>query len=413
MRKQIPIEQLRVGMYVAGLDRSWIKTPFWRHRTRIESLDHIEALRACGILSVEIDTEKGLDLAPQSGVVSMVDPSSTRKVDHHSSSRTSQPQGREPSTPFEEELTIAKEVHKQAKAVIGQAMGDARKGRRLNIEAVSMVSERLVESVLRNKDAISSLSRLKSFDEYTFFHSVNVAILALAMGRQRGMPREALSRLGLGALLHDIGKMKIPYDLLNAPRRLEEGEREIIKQHVMRGTEYLSQHTVLPEETLRPVLEHHERVDGTGYPAGLRRKGLSQFGLIASIVDVYDAITSDRVYHKGITPHQALRQVQGLALEGHLDLHSVRGLIQCLGLYPVGSCVMLSTGEIGVVSQPNGADPLKPALLLVSDGSTPYRPPKFFDLAEQPTQPLRSIVATVDPRQSGIEPNHVLDSLSA
>ncbi len=411
MRKQIPIEQLRVGMYVTKLDISWSKTPFWRHRMRVGSLDHIEALRACGVRFVEIDAEKGLDLASQGGSVSTVDPSSTRIADLLS--RASQPQGKEPSTPFEEELTIAKEVHKQAKAVIGQAMGDARQGRKLDLDALSMVSERLVESVLRNKDAISSLSRLKSFDEYTFFHSVNVAILALAMGRQRGMPREALSRLGLGALLHDIGKMKIPHDLLNAPRRLDEGEREIIKQHVMRGAEYLSQHTVLPEETLRPLLEHHERVDGSGYPAGRRRKDLSRPGLIASIVDVYDAITSDRVYHKGMTPNQALRQVHGLALEGSLDLDSVRELIQCLGVYPVGSCVMLSTGEIGVVSRPNPADPSKPVLLLVRDGSTPCQPPKPFDLVEQPTQPSRSIVATVDPRQIGIDPNRVLDSPSA
>lgn len=412
MRKRIPIEQLRVGMYVVGLDISWIKTPFWRHRMRIEGLDHIEALRACGVRFVEIDAEKGLGLASQSGIVSMVDPSSARIVDL-SSSRASQPQGGEPSTPFEEELTIAKEVHKQAKVVIGQAMGDARQGRKLDLDALSRVSESLVKSVLRNKEAISSLSRLKSFDEYTFFHSVNVAILALAMGRHRGIPREALSMLGLGALLHDIGKMKIPYDLLNAPRRLEEGEREIIKQHVMRGAEYLSQHTVLPEETLRPLLEHHERVDGSGYPAGRRRKDLTHPGLIASIVDVYDAITSDRVYHKGMTPNQALRQVHGLALEGSLDLDSARELIQCLGVYPVGSCVMLSTGEIGVVSRPNPADPSKPVLLLVRDGGTPCQPPKPFDLVEQPTQPLRSIVATVDPHQIGIDPNHVLDSPSA
>ena len=412
MRKQIPIEQLRVGMYVIGLDRSWIKTPFWRHRMQVESLDHIEALRACGVRSVEIDTEKGLDLASQSGSVSTVDPSSARIVDL-SSSRASLPQGKEPSTPFEEELSVAKEVYKQAKVVIGQAMGDAREGRGLDIEAVSKVSEGLLESVLRNTEALSSLSRLKSFDEYTFFHSVNVAILALAMGRHLGMPREALSKLGLGALLHDIGKMKIPYDLLNAPRRLEAGEREIINQHVMRGAEYLSQHAVLPEETLRPLLEHHERVDGSGYPAGRRRKDLSQFGLIASIVDVYDAITTDRVYHAGVPPHQALRQVYGLGLEGHLDLDAVRGLIQCLGRYPVGSCVRLSTGEIGVVSRPNLADPSKPALLLVMDGSTPCQPPKPFDLAEQPTRPARSIVATVDPRGIGIDPNHVLGSLAA
>lgn len=407
MRKQIAIEQLRIGMYVTRLDRPWTKTPFWRHKMRIESSEHIEALRACGVQFVEIDTEKGLDLAPQSSVRTTA-PSATPTTEH-SFLHPPQPRG----VSFEEEMSSAKEVYGQAKVVVAQAMSAARQDRALDVEAVSKVSERMVESVLRNKDALCSLSRLKSFDEYTFFHSVNVAILALAMGLHHEMSRDALSKLGLGALLHDIGKMRVPVDLLNAPRRLEESEREILKQHVMRGAEYLSQHAALSGEVFWPLLEHHERLDGTGYPAGRKRKDLSQSGLITGVVDIYDAITSDRVYHKGIPPFQAMRELHGLALDGHLDLHVVRGLTQCVGLYPVGSYVRLSTREIGVVSRLNHAEPLLPTLLLVSNGSAPYRPPKPFDLAQQPTQPLCYIVTPVDPRQLGIDPNHVLGDLSA
>lgn len=409
MRKQISIEQLRVGMYVAKLDKPWTQTPFWRHKMRIERSDHIEALRACGVQSIEIDTAKGLDVVSQGGVHAVAPPSAPAEESLPSWPSQSQSQ----AIPFDDELSMAKEAYGQAKAVVSQAMSAARQDRALDIEAVSSVSEKLVESTLRNRDALASLSRFKGFDEYTFFHSVNVTILTLAMGRQHEMPRTALSKLGLGALLHDIGKMRVPLDLLNAPRRLEEHEREIIKQHVVRGEEYLSRHATLPDEVFRPLLEHHERLDGTGYPAGRNRTNLSQSGLIASVADIYDAITSDRVYHKGVPPYQALRHVQGLALEGQLDSRAVRGLIECLGLYPVGSCVRLSTGEIGVVSRTSTADPLTPALLLVSNGSALYRPPKPFDLAEQPTQPSRYIVTPVDPHDVGIDPNHVLGDLPA
>ncbi|MCZ7626608.1 MAG: DUF3391 domain-containing protein [Candidatus Methylomirabilis sp.] len=233
MQRRISIDQLRVGMYVTGLDKSWFNTPFWRHHMQISNDDQIRALRKAGIRYVEIDTEKGPDLPVQSTpLIRWISPRG--------------PSGDVTPSSFEEELPYAKQVYAEAKRTIQQAMQDARMGRMVDLTATSNVVNKMVDSLLRNPHALSSLSRLKSFDEYTFFHSVNVAVLGLTMGRSVGMSRDTLFQLGLGMLLHDLGKMLVPIDILNKPARLEPHEFEIIKQHVLRGVELLSQSSGFP-----------------------------------------------------------------------------------------------------------------------------------------------------------------------
>lgn len=308
---------------------------------------------------------------------------------------------------FEEELPLARQAYAEAKRIIQQAMQDARMGRAIDLTTTGEAVRKMVDSTLRNPHALSSLSRLKSFDEYTFFHSVNVAILALTMGRSDGMSRDTLFQLGMGMLLHDIGKMLIPIDILNKPARLEPYEYEIVKQHVLRGVELLSQTGAFPKQAIYPALEHHERTDGSGYPSGKNRAQLHRFGLIGGVADVYDAITSDRVYHKGMPAVHALRQLHGLGLERRLEISLVQALSHCLGIYPVGTCVRLSSGEIGIVNRPNPQQPSRPGLLLVMNAARcRYERSQPLDLAEG----HKSIVATLDPSEIGIDPNGVLDA---
>ncbi|NJD67441.1 MAG: hypothetical protein C3F12_02140 [Candidatus Methylomirabilota bacterium] len=394
MQRRISIDQLRVGMYVTGLDKSWFNTPFWRHHMQISNDDQIRALRKAGIRYVEIDTEKGPDLPCP---VDAIDPMDIAQ----------RPSGDVTPSSFEEELPYAKQVYAEAKRTIQQAMQDARMGRMVDLTATSNVVNKMVDSLLRNPHALSSLSRLKSFDEYTFFHSVNVAVLGLTMGRSVGMSRDTLFQLGLGMLLHDLGKMLVPIDILNKPARLEPHEFEIIKQHVLRGVELLSQSSGFSEQAVHPALEHHERLDGSGYPFGRKRAQVSRFGLISSVADIYDAMTSDRVYHKGMPAVQALRHLHGLGLERRLELSLVQTLAHSLSIYPVGTCVRLSSGEIGVVSRPNPQQPSQPGLLLVADTTgARYGRPHPLDLAGD----RRSIAATLDPSTIGINPNDVIDA---
>lgn len=396
MKKRIGIDELRPGMLVEKLDRAWFTTPFLRHKMTITSDQQIAQLKACGVQTLIVNLEaeevkEGPVLEAEKETASVP-----------------------PLVPFDEELPAARQIYQAAKIVIQDAMHDVRFGRAINVDAVRKVVSDMMDSVFRNPDALSSLSRLKRFDEYTFYHSVNTALLAMSVGRSLGFDRSALHIVGVGTLLHDIGKMKIPLEVLNKPGRFEAHEMEIMKQHVLRGVEVMNSTTGLGDSYVQPALEHHERVNGAGYPHRRAKQDISQFGLITAIVDVYDAMTSDRCYHKGQPAHQALQFLYRLSLEGHLDSTLVQRFIQVVGVYPVGSVVELNTGETGIVKRVNHHASLAPIVLLVRNaGNTLLSKPKEQDLSLQAETPPRKIMAVLPPQQAGIDPALYLDKKAA
>ena len=376
MKKQIHIDELQPGMLIEKLDRSWLSTPFFRHKMTITSHQQIAQLKACGVQTLVVRVEQ-----ENVEVVSVSEPEiAEAAVEPAAKEAPSAPE----VVPFEEELPVAREIYNAAKTVIQGAMNDTRLGRAINVEAVREVVSDMADSVFRNPDALPSLSRLKRFDEYTFFHSVNTSLLAMSLGQSLGFDRAAIHLAGVGTLLHDIGKMKIPLEILNKPGRFEAHEMEIMKQHVLRGVEVLSSTIGLGDSYVQPALEHHERVNGEGYPHRRAKQDISQFGLITAVVDIYDAMTSDRVYHKGKPAHEVLQLLYRLSLEGHLDSTLVQRFIQVVGIYPVGSVVELNTGETGIVKQVNHQTPLAPVVLLVkSAGNTLLSHPHEQDLSQQ------------------------------
>ena len=311
MRKRITLNQLTVGMLVVGIDLPWLMSPFLRHQMRITRPEQIEKFESAGVRFVDVEGED----MPVTEHSELVDSPAPLCI----AAAVADPAGPVAPPPMADELEVAKQVYYQAKQVVAQAMNDVRTGKAINAEDVFLVVTGMVDSILQNQDALVSLTRLKSFDEYTFFHSINTAVLALAMGRRGGMDRDTLQRLGCGTLLHDIGKTKIPLEILHKPGKFEAWEFEVMKQHALRGVEILTTATDFDEEVVRPALEHHERVDRTGYPFGRNGSELTTFGMIASIVDIYDAITSDRCYHQAVPAHTALQQLYGLRESGHLD----------------------------------------------------------------------------------------------
>ena len=409
MTKRIGIDELRPGMRIERLDRSWLATPFLRHRMVVASAEQIEQLRSCGVRTLEVILED------EDGVrhhVRAAPSGSSRPEERGQAPREAR--GRVPDpVPFDEELPAARQVYRAAKSIIEGAMHDVRMGRAINMEAVNQVVADMADSVLRNPDALTSLSRLKRFDEYTFYHSVNTALLALSLGRSLGFGGEQLHQLGVGTLLHDIGKTKIPLEILNKPGRFEPHEFELMKQHVMRGAEVLSDMTGLADPYLKPALEHHERVDGSGYPHRRRKTDLSQYGLIAAVVDIYDAITSDRCYHKAKPAHEALQFLYLISQKGHLDHAIVQRFIQVVGVYPVGSVVELNTGEVGVVRTLEREAPLEPSVILVKGaGRTLLSHPVTIDLRRQSVTPHRAIATVKDPLLVGVNPGLYLDQES-
>jgi len=410
MRKQISIDQLTLGMKIMKLDRSWAETPFLRHRMHVTDVKQIDALRACGVRLLDVEMDEQVQTLRDDRQESPPSEEPARETVMPVEPEPDPASAAPPEIPFQEELPTARQVYQAAKGIISQAMADVRMGRDINLDAVNRVVTAMADSVIRNPDALVSLSRLKHFDEYTFYHSVNTSLLGLALGRSLGFERAALHQLGVGTLLHDIGKTKIPLEILNKPGRYEAGEFEIMQQHVMRGVEILSGTTGLAEPFLKPTLEHHERVDGTGYPYRRTKQQLSEFGLIAAVVDIYDAITSDRCYHKAKPPHEALQFLYQLSCRGHVDGVLLQRFVQVVGVYPVGSCVGLNTGEVAVVSRINHHKPLEPHVLIVkSSGHTVLAHPEAVDLAAQLRRPHRQIHMVLNPEAVGIDSNAYLD----
>ena len=262
----------------------------------------------------------------------------------------------------------------------------------------------LADAVTQNRTAIVALTAMRSYDNYTFTHMVNVSILTMGQARALGIDGKLLREFGLSALMHDIGKVRTPKDILNKPEKLDDREFAIMRQHTVNGAEILRRTPEMP--MLAPVVafEHHLRKDGTGYPNGVKRTALNLGTMLCSIADVYDAMRSQRLYQQAF-PTERILQVLERNDGVQFDQHLVRRFVQLLGIYPVGNLVKLSTGEVAVVLQTHAPDPYRPRVrvLLRADGS-PLDVPQDRNLFELTGERAQSVVAPLDPADYGIDP---------
>jgi HD-GYP domain-containing protein (c-di-GMP phosphodiesterase class II) len=284
--------------------------------------------------------------------------------------------------PFVHEVKVALEVQKEAQTVIRNTMHDIRLGRSIQSDRVKRIVNSMIDSILNNSDALASLTRMKGYDEYTFVHSINVCILSLTLARHLSFSREEMLEIGIGALLHDVGLMKIPSQILKKPESLTEEEWNEVKKHPLYGYEIMESSKGIPNESKPIALHHHEREDGSGYPYGLKGEEISRFGQMAGIIDFYDAITSDRWHKKGLQPHEGIQKIYEKA-QSEFNLMLVERFIQCIGIYPFGTLVLLDTEELGIVCRVNPEKLLRPNVLVIFQNSkTPYPQPFLADLAE-------------------------------
>ena len=259
--------------------------------------------------------------------------------------------------------------------------GLVRLGRAVELEQVEPMIESITESVLSNSGALLTLLRIKNKDDYTFLHSVSVGTLMIAFCRSVGLDRETIRLAGLGGLLHDTGKALVPDAILNKPGRLTEEEFDIIRRHPRDGFDILSRTEGIGEIPLDITLHHHERVDGSGYPNKLNGDTISTMARMAAIVDVYDAITADRCYHKGMAPTDALRKIFEWS-KYHFDPKLVQAFMRCVGIYPVGTLVLLESGKLGVVIEQHDSNLLTPKIrVMFSSKSNTYLQPEVIDLS--------------------------------
>lgn len=397
--KKVPVELLCPGMYVCDFNAGWLEHPFLFNRLLISSEAEIADIRRYGITEVLIDTRRGIDL-PQAPTLEEISEATTREMVDQVEAEP-RPGAQPRRQPLAEEIGRARRVLDQTASLLQQTLNDARLGKAINVEPLRQSAANISASVIRNASAIGLVCRLRQRDEYTFTHSLNVSVLLASFSQHLGHDQKTTEDLCLGGLLHDIGKMAVDDAVLNKPGKLTPDEFTHMKTHVDRGLALVNNYP-LPEKTMQVIAEHHERRDGTGYPHGHAWENISEAGRMAAIIDVYDAISSDRCYHKGLPAPEAMRRI--FEWQSHFDGSLVNQFVRCLGIYPVGSLVRLSSGRLAIVIEHQHNNLMRPRVRVIYDSRhRHYLAAEDIDLAAPRWQGKENIIRHEDPARWGID----------
>jgi len=413
MIKKVHKQDLRLGMFIHDLNCGWMDHSFLRNSFMLRKEADLEKIAKSGITEVYIDTIKGIDVLDSAEAPSQAEVAQQieEKILHSPVVGAPPPEVR---TTHQEEMVFAKEIQKEANKVIHSILEDVRMGKRIAVERVEPVVSQITDSILRNPGTLVSLCRIREGDTYTFQHSVSVATLLISFCRAMELPPETIHEAGVGGMLHDIGKMRVPDHILNKPGKLTDAEFVIMKNHVNLGLEVLEKTPNISRTVIQIAGEHHEKFCGTGYPARKKGAEISLLGRMAAIVDVYDAITSNRIYHKGMEPPLALRKIYewsdaSATTEPHMDEELVQHFIHALGIYPVGSLVRLESQRLAVVLDQSHEGLLTPRLRVMYDCRSRKKIEPFdLDLAA-PENGADAIVGNEDPDDWKVSPFEYLD----
>lgn len=407
----IEVDKVKLGMFVAQLDRPWLGTPFHFQGFWVNDRNAINNLRQfCRAVWVRTDKRGRPTDVKDAATVDWRE--RTVRSDRDAQAfdyLPMRPVNHLDSAIVEDELDAARTARAKACEALDEVVDDIQRGRKIALVGLKDAVTGITESVVRNPDACMWLRLVKDRDSYTYYHLLDTSALAIAFGRHLGFSRVELADIGLGAMLIDIGKLKLPAELVRKSTPLTELEQQMVKKHVDYSVELLHQVPDISKRVFDIVQAHHECFNGSGYPRGLAGRDIPPFARMVAITDFFDAITSDRPYALGISPHDAMRRLYdncGKSFQREL----VEQFIQCLGIYPTGTLVELHSGEVGIVVGQNRVRRLLPRLMLILGADKqPLANFVDMDLATQANKlgedyTAITIKRSVEPEAHGIDP---------
>ncbi|MBS55134.1 MAG: diguanylate cyclase [Oceanospirillaceae bacterium] len=366
VRKQLTVAELTVGMYVVELDIPWEESPFLFQGFLLESEKDIHMVQDhCKSVWVDVVEE---DWVPLDKTKNTQRVTRTRYVEKQDMAR---------------QLSEANRTYQAAKVQVKQLFASAHLGQALNMKQAQVMVKDCVQRVISNPNAMLWLTRLKHQDEYTAEHSVNVSLLAISLGQHLDLAPYELENLGICGLMHDIGKMKVPDEILNKPGRLTPEEFEEMARHTTYARQLLMGRSDIYPGAVDVAWTHHERLDGKGYPRGIDSTKISLFTRIVSVVDAYDAMTSDRVYKAGMSSLEAMKILNKNA-GTQFDKEVVKKFIAMIGLYPPGYLLQMTNGEVGIILSADEGYQLKPRVIMILDKNKQPQPEQIINLAMNP-----------------------------
>ena len=402
--KRIAIEQLIPGMFIVEMDVPWYRTPFFSHKRLIKDQHAIQLMKQHGIRMVTIDTSKGSDLPSE--------PSTNTQ--HAARQHSTNPDVPVPPDQKAERTPEAKSedhsvalIYAQAQEAVERIFEDLERGIPPSPEATKAIVSNVLGQVLNDRAAMATqvtIQKIKHFDSSLTAHALDTCILSLVVAIESGLDQPMQEQVGMGALLHDAGYVRLPRNLVRKREECSGQEKTLLEQHCKLGIALLSEHPGIHEDVLRIVRQHHERVDGSGFPAGLGSDKITHLAQIVGIVDVYDSMISRRGTRPAMIPHDAVRQLFLAAERGQFEKCLVELMIRSIGVYPVGSLVQLNTGEQAVVVGVNPQQRLKPVVKITTDPhGDSYATPIKVDLAvPSPDHTVRTVLRVLDPAQERV-----------
>jgi HD-GYP domain-containing protein (c-di-GMP phosphodiesterase class II) len=400
---------LEIGMYVSALDRPWVGTPFLFQSFLIRSEKQIEQLQKF-CRTVEINEEKSNPSLANKFFIYKCKTVAPKKVNDEITVMPHQEPAKfsyqKADKQFEEDLGIARQVYETTTTSLHNVLNDFRLNKAVSPLELKTCVHGVIDGVMHNPSALALFSNLKSKQQDTVRHSLNVCILCLLFGRHLGLNEQQLSDLGYAALLHDVGEIKVPQAILDKHSRgLTPEEKKEMELHTEYGADILLNTPDIPGVAIKVARSHHERVNGKGYPKGLKDTEIDYFARLVSIVDVYEIVTN----HPGAKVHvscpDALKSIY-MMRGSFFDRELVEEFIKCLGIYPIGSVVELNNGDIAIVVSTKPGKHLLPTLMIVKDSNGIRQQPNIINLEHfKETEGLSKLYISkvVDPNAVGID----------